>query len=201
MTMNTLLKLKLRVLGLVCLLCVALFSQPVRSATLLNALLDGQHVLMIRHADAPGFSDPPGFKVTECSTQRNLGERGRKQARALGEWVRQQGITSARMLSSPWCRCMDTATLMALGPVQAAPALGSFFQNMGQSAERTTSLKKLLAEQLQTSPRQPLILVTHQVNISAFTGASVGQGDVMLVKVSSEGAYVSHQSIAVPQFE
>lgn len=201
MTMNTLLKLKLRVLGLVCLLCVALFSQPVRSATLLNALMDGQHVLLIRHADAPGFSDPPGFKVTECSTQRNLGERGRKQARALGEWLRQQGITSARVLSSPWCRCMDTATLMALGPVQAAPALGSFFQNMGQSAERTASLKKLLAEQLKASSRQPLILVTHQVNISAFTGASVGQGDVMLVKVSPEGAYVSHQLIAVPRFE
>jgi len=201
MTLNLVQRLKAVALSGLAVVCLVLFAQTAHSGSLLSALMDGQHVLMIRHADAPGFSDPPGFKVSECSTQRNLGERGRRQARALGEWLTQQGIMSARMLSSPWCRCMDTAALMAKGPVQPVPPLGSFFRDMSESSQQTMALRRLLAAQLKVSPWQPMILVTHQVNISAFTGTSVGQGDVMLVKVSPEGTYVSHQSISVPKFD
>jgi phosphohistidine phosphatase SixA len=180
-----------------------LMTLPSQSSTLGDALKDGQHVLMIRHADAPGFSDPPGFKLGDCSTQRNLGERGRKQAQALGVWLTQQGIDSAEVLSSAWCRCVDTATLLAKGPVIVAPALGSFFQNMSDSGSQTAALRALLAERLTSSantdkPKKPLILVTHQVNISAYTGGFVGQGDVILVKVDRRGHYVSHQMIPVP---
>lgn len=178
----------------------AAFALPVYSSPLLEALTDGQHVLMIRHADAPGVSDPPGFKVGDCSTQRNLGERGRKQARDLGLWLRRQGLSSADVLSSAWCRCVDTATLMALGPVTIEPALGSFFRNMSDSGAQTSALRSLLAKKLKDSvPRKPLILVTHQVNISSYTGEYVGQGDVMLVKVGADGQYLSHRSISVPQ--
>ena len=177
----------------------AAFALPVYSSPLLEALTDGQHVLMIRHADAPGVSDPPGFKVGDCSTQRNLGERGRKQARDLGLWLRRQGLSSADVLSSAWCRCVDTATLMALGPVTIEPALGSFFRNMSDSGAQTSALRSLLAKKLKDSvPRKPLILVTHQVNISSYTGEYVGQGDVMLVKVGADGQYLSHRSISVP---
>lgn len=198
MALNMMQRLQTGVLSLLALMVISLFAQPAQSASLRNALMDGHHVLMIRHADAPGFSDPPSLKVSDCSTQRNLGERGRQQARFLGEWLAQQGVTSARMMSSPWCRCLDTATLMAKGPVQAVPALGSFFKNMSLSDQQTIALRTFLAQQLKVSPWQPIVLVTHQVNISAFTGQSVGQGDVMLVKVSPEGAYVSHQVIPVP---
>lgn len=178
----------------------AAFALPVYSSPLLEALTDGQHVLMIRHADAPGVSDPPGFKVGDCSTQRNLGERGRKQARDLGLWLRRQGLSSVDVLSSAWCRCVDTATLMALGPVTIEPALGSFFRNMSDSGAQTSALRSLLAKKLKDSvPRKPLILVTHQVNISSYTGEYVGQGDVMLVKVGADGQYLSHRSISVPQ--
>lgn len=182
-------------------LSLALFSPLVRSATLLTALMDGQHLLMIRHADAPGFSDPPGFRVSDCTTQRNLGERGRRQARALGAWLAKEGIVSARMLSSPWCRCMDTATLMDKGVVRAEPPLGSFFQDMNQAGSQTVALQRLLATEMRASPWKPLVLVTHQVNISAYTGQSVGQGDVMLVRVAPDGSYVSHRMISVPNFD
>jgi len=178
---------------------VATFSLTAQGASLVDSLTDGQHILMIRHADAPGFSDPPGFKVGDCSTQRNLGDRGRQQAQTLGLWLKQQGIASAEVLSSAWCRCIDTATLLKLGPVKVAPALNSFFRNMSDSGAQTVALRALLAERLKAPvPRKPLILVTHQVNISAYTGQSIGQGDVMLVKVSSRGEYVSHRIIAVP---
>ena len=182
---------------------IALMALPSQSSSLKDSLNDGQHVLMIRHADAPGFSDPPNLKIGDCSTQRNLGERGRKQAQALGVWLKQQGIDSADVLSSAWCRCVDTATLLAKGPVTVAPALGSFFRNMSDSESQTQALRNLLAQRLKSSAstaktKKPLILVTHQVNISAYTGGFVGQGDIILVKVDGRGHYVSHLMVPAP---
>ena len=180
-------------------ICTAIFVLPVQSASLLSALTDGQHILMIRHADAPGYSDPPGFKLGDCSTQRNLGERGRNQAQALGVWLKKQGIASAVVLSSAWCRCEETANLLALGAVSTVPELGSFFQSMSDSGPQTSALKALLAKRLKAAtPGKPMILVTHQVNISAFTGTSVGQGELLLVKIGANGEFVSARSIATP---
>lgn len=179
--------------------CAAIFSWPAQSSSLLSALTDGQHVLMIRHADAPGYSDPPGFKLGDCSTQRNLGERGRKQAKELGVWLKRQGIESAVVLSSAWCRCEETASLLDLGAVTTVPELGSFFQSMSDSGPQTRALRGLLAQRLKApAPQKPMILVTHQVNISAFAGASVGQGEVLLVKIGTNGEFVSARSIATP---
>ena len=84
----------------------------VAQADLLADLTDGQHVLMIRHADAPGISDPSGYKLDQCASQRNLGEYGRRQSVAIGQWLADRKIQSAKMFSSAWCRCIDTATLM-----------------------------------------------------------------------------------------
>jgi phosphohistidine phosphatase SixA len=179
--------------------CTAFFAWPAQSTPLLDTLTDGQHVLMIRHADAPGFSDPPGFKLGDCSTQRNLGERGRKQAKELGVWLNKQGITSAAVLSSAWCRCEETARLLALGVVTTVPELGSFFQNMSDSGPQTNALKALLAKRLKApAPGKPMILVTHQVNISAFTGTSVSQGELLLVKIGANGEFVSARPVATP---
>ena len=84
------------------------------------ALVKGGHVAVIRHGNAPpGYGgDPPGFKIDDCKTQRNLDELGREQGRALGEALRNRGVRVDRILSSPWCRCLETARLMAVGPVE-----------------------------------------------------------------------------------
>src|SRR5215467_10159500 len=88
------------------------------------ALVQGGHVALIRHGNAPpGYGDPPGFKIDDCKTQRNLDEQGREQARALGEAFRQHGVRVDRVLSSPWCRCLETARLLAVGPVETSRAL------------------------------------------------------------------------------
>ena len=89
------------------------------------ALIKGGHVALIRHGNAPpGYGgDPPGFTIDDCKTQRNLDERGREQARVLGEAFRNHGVRVDRILSSPWCRCLETAHLMAVGPVEQSWAL------------------------------------------------------------------------------
>ena len=162
-------------------------------ANLASQMTDGQHILLMRHADAPGFSDPAGHRLDQCSTQRNLGEFGKKQAERTGQWLSQQGIESAKVFSSPWCRCVDTATLLKKGPVIVDPSLGSFFENMGQANQQTERLRQLVQKSLKQFPKTPIIMVSHHVNIEAFTGVVLGSGDMVLVKIGPNGRPISHQ--------
>jgi len=168
------------------------------NANLANDLSDGQHVLLIRHADAPGYGDPKGYQLDKCSTQRNLGDYGKKQAVLIGGWLKTQGINSANIISSPWCRCIDTAKLLNMGSVQISPTLGSFFDDMSLERQQTKELEKLIQETLNSNPKMPLILVTHHVNILAYTGKVVNVGDMVLVKVNQNGQYLSHQIYPSP---
>lgn len=170
------------------------------NANLATDLQDGQHVLLMRHADAPGYGDPAGYQLNNCSTQRNLGDKGRKQAVLIGEWLSGQGVKSAKVLSSPWCRCLDTAKLLNKGSVSTATALGSFFDDMSQEKKQTQNLEKLIQSELQSNPNKPLILVTHHVNIQALTGKVVNVGDMVLVKVDKNGKYISQQTYPSPSY-
>ncbi len=97
-------------------------SQP--AADIDEMLRAGGVVIAFRHASAPGTFDPPGFALGDCSTQRNLDDEGRAQARRIGQWFQARRLRPARVRSSPWCRCIDTATL-AFGGAEPWPALGS----------------------------------------------------------------------------
>ncbi len=173
---------------------------PAVAATALAARLgDGRHVLLMRHADAPGYDDPPGMRLDDCRTQRNLGERGRQQAHAMGQWLRAQGVAQAWVGSSPWCRCVETARLLALGPVQVEPALGSFFAQPQLAAARTAELRALLQRLRAAQPPAPAhILVTHQVNIRAYVGAAVSSAESVLVRVGPQGEPLDYEFVAAP---
>ena len=185
-------------LMLVCLGLLVAGAQPA-SARLLEDLTDGQHVLLMRHADAPGIGDPVGYKLDQCATQRNLGETGRQQAALIGRWLTAQGVMSPKIFSSVWCRCTDTGRLMALGAVTVEPSLNSFFDDMSLAKPQTAALQKFIAASLQAHPKQPLILVTHHVNIEAFTGRVVAVGDMVLVRVNTMGSPLSHQLFSSPR--
>ena len=172
---------------------------PSVNASLASDLTDGQHVLLMRHADAPGYGDPKGYQLDKCATQRNLGNLGKEQSALIGDWLKSQGITSAKVLSSPWCRCLDTAQLLQKGSVTSTPALGSFFDDMSLEKRQTQELEKLIQSQLNDNPAVPLILVTHHVNIQAFTGKMVDPGDMVLVKIDKNGKHISHQVIPSPR--
>lgn len=177
-------------------LIITLCLSTAALANLASPMTDGQHILFMRHADAPGFSDPSGYRLDQCSTQRNLGEFGKKQAERTGQWLSQQGIESAKVFSSPWCRCVDTATLLNKGPVVIDKSLGSFFENMGQSNQQTEALRQLVQKSLKQFPKTPIIMVSHHVNIEAFTGVVLGSGDMVLVKIGPSGKPISHQVFA-----
>lgn len=150
----------------------------VRAEASLPALARQGGVLLIRHASTqPGLGDPPGFMLGQCSTQRNLSEAGRAEARAMGEWFRRHGLRPQAVLSSAWCRCLDTAQL-ALGRAESWPALNSTFAGQGQPDRQLSEIR----ERLRTRPVGELeVWVTHQVIMTALTQAYPAMGEGFLV--------------------
>ncbi len=151
-----------------------------QDADLWQRLQGGGHVLLIRHAATdPGIGDPPGFRLAVCGTQRNLSAQGRRDAQAIGAAFRQRGIPLGPVLSSRWCRCLDTARL-AFGRVDEAPMLDSMFTD-GEAAGRAKRREVLARAGAWTGGRN-LVLVTHDVNIRALVNESVAQGEIVVAR-------------------
>ena len=129
--------------------------------------------MLFRHAHAPGVGDPANFSLGDCRTQRNLDTTGQAQARRIGERLKREGVPVSALWSSQWCRTRDTAALFALGPVREVGAFNSFFGTHGDEAAQTAAARKLL---LGWRERGTLVVVTHQVNIRALTGQTIGLG-------------------------
>ena len=142
------------------------------------ALAQGGHVAVIRHGNAPPGhgGDPPGFKLEDCATQRNLDDRGREQAKAVGEAFRTHGVKVERVVSSPWCRCVDTGRLMAVGEVETSWAL---VPDMGSSVPRLTRLREIVS-----GWRGPgtLVLVTHALTVGPLAGILPAQAETVVLK-------------------
>jgi phosphohistidine phosphatase SixA len=155
------------------------------AAAMWAALRDGGRVALIRHTAAPGGSgDPPGFRLDDCATQRNLSERGRSEARALGAQFRAMGVTVGKLLSSQWCRCVDTATLMDIGPVEIAPTLNNAFVLRDRRDELTAGARALIAAWKGPST---LVVVTHGANVQALTGRAPAEGEIVVVTPDASG--------------
>jgi broad specificity phosphatase PhoE len=147
-------------------------------------LHEGGYVLLIRHAATdPGIGDPPGFRLAVCSTQRNLSEQGKRDARAIGAAFRKRGIPLGPVWSSRWCRCLDTARL-AFGRVEEAPMLDSLFRD--SEAAGRAKVREVLARVGSYRDQSNLVLVTHDVNIRALVGESVAQGDIVVARPGHE---------------
>ena len=150
-------------------------------------LREGGVIIAFRHALAPGTFDPPGFKLGECSTQRNLSDEGRAQARRIGEWFKARGLQPERVRSSPWCRCMDTATL-AFGSATAWPALGS-----PRGATETTNVQSIreLRQAVATAATQTArfeVWVTHMFVLADLAATNTGSGEGLLLRADAAGA-------------
>ena len=152
-----------------------------------DSILDvNANVLFMRHALAPGFGDPINFSINNCNSQRNLDKRGKAQAQAIGAAIIQSGFQFNQILSSEWCRCKETAELMDLGQWETFSGLNSFFQGYADKAKTLRQLNLRLEE----FKEGVTLLVTHQVNITAITGALVGSGEFVAYNSISKKAKV-----------
>lgn len=152
-----------------------------------QALRDGGRVVLMRHALAPGTGDPAGFRLGDCSTQRTLDASGRRQAREIGAVFRDRQVPVARVLTSQWCRCTETAALLDLAPVEEEPLLNSFFGAGERGPAQLAGLRRLLAE----LPRDgdTLVMVTHQVVITGLTEIFPASGEMVVLRLVDGGGY------------
>ena len=141
-------------------------------------------VIFLRHALAPGNGDPSNFDVNDCSTQRNLDQIGIIQSRRIGQSFKKKGIKFSKIYSSFWCRCKDTVINMEVGKFKTHMGLNSFYE---RHADKETTLRKLnnLIKSLNRS-EGPYLLVTHYVNILAFTGLSTSSGGIVAYNLNTK---------------
>ena len=135
------------------------------------------NVIFLRHALAPGVGDPENFIKEDCSTQRNLNNKGRLQARLIGNYLRSTNLKFSQILTSEWCRCIDTAKELNLGQWTTFSGLNSFFQEY----EKKDQVMNKLQKKLDSLGYSDLALfVTHQVVISEQTGIVPRSGEMVL---------------------
>ena len=152
-------------------------------------LRKGGYVLLIRHADAPGTFDPPGFKLGVCSTQRNLSEEGRAQSKRLGELIRAQNVAIAQVFSSEWCRCIDTATLaFGADKVKTWSAISS--PRGGDEKQARSNVEAVRQRIAQASLKTNMVLVTHMFNIQDITGSGTAQGEIVVLRAQDKSLRV-----------
>ena len=152
------------------------------------ALKGSGKVLLMRHALALGTGDPSGFQLGDCNTQRNLSETGREQALQAGNEFRKRRIPIKQVLSSQWCRCLETAKLLNLGEVKPVPSLNSFFSDRSTEDIQTAQIRRLITEHRQQDG--VVVMVTHQVNITALTGIVPRSGAAVVVQANAEGEVI-----------
>jgi phosphohistidine phosphatase SixA len=173
--------------GILCLTAAVLLrsAEVQAEADAWRALRQPGHVAFMRHSDAPGGAgDPAGFRLDDCATQRNLSDTGRAQARRTGAALARNQVTFDRVLTSPWCRCRETARLVSDNVAEDFAALSNLVGRQEQREAQVTALKSYLSR-LDAGSR--VLFVTHGILISALLGINPAQGEIVVVRVAAGG--------------
>lgn len=179
-----------RLLQSLCLAWLAIASVAACADEALWALLQrGGQVVMVRHAlTDPGVGDPPGMKLEDCASQRNLNEEGRREAARLGEALRSRKVPVAALQSSPWCRCQDTARIVFGRPGEVNAALGNLFGRHEREAQQVAQLRQLAAR---VPAGGNLFLITHGSTTLALTGVSPATAEMVVLTPEGNGFRVA----------
>ena len=155
-----------------------------RPTNLFLKLNSENHIMLLRHALAPGLGDPKNFDLYDCRTQRNLSKRGIQQAQKIGRFFVKNNLKKINIYSSQWCRCKETAKEIALGGYKTLDLLNSFFSNHKIGVRQTRKLENWVKD---LSLQTPTLLVPHQVNITALIGHYPTQGEIVFAKRRRNG--------------
>jgi broad specificity phosphatase PhoE len=179
---------------LVVVACAAVVPSVHATDAVWDALRAPGSVVVLRHSYAPGGFDPPDARLDDCSTQRNLDEQGRAQAVRVGEAFKRNGVEVGKILSSPRCRCLDTARL-AFGRVEA--------WNVLQGSLNDENLRRRLVAQINDviathRDGPPLVLVTHGSVVSELTGLNIRMGAFVVLRRGADGRHTVAGELYVP---
>ena len=144
------------------------------------------YVVLLRHAKTvSGTGDPPGFELDDCATQRNLSKAGREQAEQIGREFRDRNIPISQVLSSEYCRCLDTARLLDLGTVKPAPMLNSIFEDRSTATQQIEQTRKRILNH--RNNRGVIVIVSHYANIIEITSTPLQEGEIVVIQADPQG--------------
>ena len=144
------------------------------------------YVVLLRHAKTvSGTGDPPGFEIDDCATQRNLSAAGREQAERIGREFRDRNIRISQVLSSQYCRCLDTARLLDLGTVEPAPMLNSIFEDRTTATQQVEQTRQRILNH--RNNRGVIAIVSHYANIIEITSTPLKEGEIVVVQADPQG--------------
>ena len=172
--------MKKNIISLLAYLFIFLFTSQLNASNQAwNLAQEGNKILLIRHSLAPGGGDPPGFKINDCKTQRNLNRTGINQSKKIGKLFKKNKVPVDQVLSSQWCRCKDTAKY-AFGNFKEFSALNSTFSPPYDENEKK-QIKELKNFVKNWHGRgKNLVLITHYVVILAMTGETSSSGELII---------------------
>ena len=145
---------------------------------LMNQLEEGEKLIFIRHAYAPGSGDPSNFNLNDCSTQRNLSEEGKKQAQKIGKFFTNKKIKIDKVFSSEWCRCKETAEI-AFNNYSTKNFLNSFYSSK-YAKNKTKQIEELNNYIQKLKNSKNLVFVTHYVLISEVFNFAPSSGEIVV---------------------
>ena len=166
------------------LLSIFFSSNSFPNEKIISELQKGGNIIFIRHALAPGNGDPENIDLRDCTTQRNLDDRGIEQSKKIGEFFKKNNIPIDIVLSSEWCRCKDTAKY-AFNEFKTFDALNSFYDEKFYKF-KDKQIKKLNMYIKEWDSNNNLVLITHYVVISEMLNLAVSSGELAISKKNLE---------------
>ena len=164
---------------LILLICLIFFPKYLLAEINWKPIQDGNKIIFIRHSSAPGGGDPPGFKLNDCSTQRNLDKVGIQQSISIGKLFKKKSIPVDKVLSSQWCRCKDTAKY-AFKDYQVFSALNSTFQSPYDKNEKKQIKEIKDYVKNWKSNGKNLVMITHYSIITKMTDSTPSSGELII---------------------
>lgn len=176
------------------LLCSFIIFQPLQAseAQAWQALSEGKAVALMRHAYAPDTNEISAYEPQRCEGERNLSKNGVEQAKKIAQIIRSKNIETMRVFSSSLCRCIDTGKAFEFEPVNKLALINSFFNDREKGPEQSDALRQWIIDAI-NNPEQPIMLVSHGLNVSALTGVYAEQGDVLILSEKDNELVVLHQ--------
>jgi malonate transporter len=156
-------------------LVMLLLSQTARADENAWKLVQGGgQVLLIRHATTtPRVGDPPGFRLEDCARQAPIGE----------------------ILSSPWCRCQETARLAFAREATTWTALSNLF---GRREAADAQVREMRSRIGSYGGKGNLVLISHGSTALPLTGVSPQQAEIIVLTPLGGGKFRVAGRIAPP---
>jgi phosphohistidine phosphatase SixA len=184
--------LRLLLIATVASCATAVFAAPmISSSELVDALRQGGYVLVMRHANSP--SAPPDKSTADAGNtalERQLDDKGRSTASAMGKAIKLLRVPVGEVYSSPTWRAREAARLADLDDVQTIPELDE--APHGMSGKANAQQAAWLRAKASQRPRAGTnsIIVTHMPNIVGAFGqdvSNIAAGEALVFQPDGKG--------------